>query len=179
MKIKKTELESLIKEALIAEAAGKLNEQELQELLGGLKGLFGAGAGAAKKAGKAVAGAANAGVGMVKKGVQAASGAVDKAASAASGAIGKAGQAVAGAYQQGEKQAAVGTVKKSIEKVISTVDAAMPKVASDPKTQHDLENVKAAVAQTLHIFMEKRQKDQEPKRKSLKESGKWVQKNKK
>jgi hypothetical protein len=126
MRVNKSQLEAMIRES-VKEEIGNLNEEELQELLGGLRGLAGGAANAAKRAGGAIAGAAR--------------GAGQAVAGAASNAAG----AVKGAYQAGEKQAAITAVKKGIQNVVKTIDQALQKVGNDPNAQHDLENVKAAV----------------------------------
>jgi hypothetical protein len=131
MKVSKKQLEALIRES-VAEEIESLNEEELQELLGGLKNLFGTGAkavqGAAQRAGTAVSGAAQ------------------KAGTAISGAAGKAAGAVKTAYQTGETQAAKQSVEKSLNTTIQTIDKALQTVGtSDQNLAHVLDNVKAGV----------------------------------
>jgi len=137
MKVTKNQLQALIRES-VQEEIGNLNEEELQELLGGLRGLAGGASNLAKKAGGAVAGAAR-GVGA------AASSAAKRAGGAVAGAAGAAAGAVKTAYQTGEKQAAISSVKKGIQGVVATIDQALQKVGNDPNAQHNLENVKAAI----------------------------------
>ena len=126
MKVNKKQLEALIRES-VQEEISNLNEEELDELLGGLRGLAGGAVDAARKAGGAIAGVAR------------------NAGTAVSGQVGKAADAVKGAYQTGEKQSAIAAVKKGIQNVVTTIDQALQKVGNDPNAQHDLENVKAAV----------------------------------
>lgn len=110
MKVNKKQLEALIKES-VEEQIGNLNEEELDELLGGLKGLAqGAGAGL-KRAGQAVKGAtARAG--------SAVAGAVKGAGQAVSGVAGQAAGAVKGAYQHGEKTASLERAQTELQKAI-------------------------------------------------------------
>lgn len=152
MKVTKKQLEQLVREAVEAEV-GQLNEEELDELLGGLKNVFGAGAkavgGAAQKAGQAVQGVAQKAAGAVQQAGQ-------KVAGATQGAVQGAVGAVKNAYQSGEKQAAMNSVKQGLQKVVGTVDQALQKVGNDPNAQHDLENVKAAVSSAATALAEGR-----------------------
>lgn len=150
IKVKKSQLEALIREAVQTQVS-ELNEEELEELLGGLKNLFGTGAkavgGAAQRAGSAIGGA-------VKGAGQAVAGQAQRVGQAVSGAAAGAAGAVKGAYQAGEKTAAIQSVKQSIQGVVSTVDKALQKVISDPNATHDLENVRAAVSQAATALAE-------------------------
>lgn len=148
MKVNKKQLESMIRES-VEEGIGNLNEEELDELLGGLKGLAGAAGAGLKRAGQAAAGAA-------QKAGTAAAGAVRGAGQAVAGVAGQAAGAVKGAYQAGEKQSAIAAVKKGIQNVVSTIDQALQKVGNDPNAQHDLENVKAAVTSAQTALAESR-----------------------
>lgn len=165
MKIKKSQLESLIKEAVEAQV-GPLNEEELEELFGGLKNLFGTGAkavaGQAAKAGSAIKGAA-VGAG------QAVAGQAARAGQAIQGAAAGAAGAVKGAYQAGEKTAAMQSVKKSIQSVVTAVDQALQKVSGDQNATHDLENVKAAVSQAGTALAEAQAKHTASKPRSIQE----------
>ena len=159
MKVNKKQLEALIRES-VQEEISNLNEEELDELLGGLRGLAGGAAsgiaGAARKAGGAIAGAArNAGTAV--------SGAARNAGTAVSGQVGKAAGAVKGAYQTGEKQSAIAAVKKGIQNVVTTIDQALQKVGNDPNAQHDLENVKAAVTSAQTALAESKSLQQRTK----------------
>ena len=148
MKVNKKQLEALIRES-VQEEISNLNEEELDELLGGLRGLAGGAAsgiaGAARKAGGAIAGAAR------------------NAGTAVSGQVGKAAGAVKGAYQTGEKQSAIAAVKKGIQNVVTTIDQALQKVGNDPNAQHDLENVKAAVTSAQTALAESKSLQQRTK----------------
>jgi hypothetical protein len=146
MRVNKNQLEALIRES-VQEEIESLNEEELQELLGGLKGLAGGAANVARRAGSAVAGAGRAAGAAV-------GGAARKAGGAVAGAAGAAAGAVKGAYQEGEKQQAISTVKKSIQGVVTAIDQAMQKIGNDPNMQNDLENVKAAVTSAQQVFAE-------------------------
>lgn len=139
MKVTKKQLENLIRESVI-EQIDSLNEEELNELLGGLKGLT---QGAVQGA-KAVGGAA---YGKAKAAVGNAAAKVNTAATNAAGAV-------KGAYQAGEKQAALNAVKKGIAGVITTIDQAIQKTGDDANAQHDLENVKAAISNAQQALAE-------------------------
>lgn len=161
MKVTKEQLEKMVLEAVQAEV-GQLNEEELEELLGGLKGMFGA-------AGKGIAKGAQAVGSGIAKGVQAVGGAVkgagqavgqaiggaaQKAGQAVSGAAQKAGAAVKGAYQAGETKAAVDNVKKTVQNVAAAVDKALPLVQSDPETSSMLQGLKTQVADAQAALQE-------------------------
>lgn len=128
MKVTKAQLEEMIKEC-VQQEVGNLDEEQMQELLGGLRGLAG-------------------GLGQ---GVKSAAG---KAAGAVAGVAGKAAGAVRGAYQAGEKQAALASVKKGLQKVVTTIDQAMQKLVGDDNAQHDLQNVKAAISGAQSVLAE-------------------------
>jgi hypothetical protein len=128
MKVTKNQLEKMIQECIQQEVEN-LDEEQMQELLGGLRGLAG-------------------GIGQGIKNV------AGKAASAVGGAAGKAAGAVRGAYQAGEKQAALSSVKKGLQGVVTTIDQALQKLAGDQNAQHDLENVKAAISSAQSALAE-------------------------
>lgn len=166
MKVTKTQLEAMVLEAVQAEVK-TLNEEELAELLGGLKGMFQAGAkgvaSGAQKAAGAVAGAANQAAGAVKGAAQQVGGAVKGAAQQAAGAV-------KGAYQQGETQAAVQNVSKGIQNMIATVDKAIQTTGkTDPNLAHTLDNVKGGLQSAASALTE----GTKPKEK------KWVRKSEK
>jgi hypothetical protein len=143
MKVTKKQLENMIRES-VEEEIGSLNEEELNELLGGLKNLFGTGAkavqGAAQSAGKAVSGAA-------QTAGRAVSGAAQKAGTAISGVAGQAAGAVKGAYQQGEKTSALSKVGKELQNAIANgatreevLDAVNPIIRTIPKPASNVPN---------------------------------------
>jgi hypothetical protein len=110
MKVNKKQLEALIKES-VEEQISNLNEEELDELLGGLKGVAqGAGAGL-KRAGQAVKGAA-------ARAGSAVAGAARGVGGAVSGVAGQAASAVKGAYQHGEKTASLQKAQTELQKAI-------------------------------------------------------------
>jgi hypothetical protein len=158
MKVKRSEVEQLVRES-IHEELENLSEEELTELLGGLKGLFGAAgqgvkqgvqkvAGAAQQAGQAVRGAAQA-AGQKVAGV------AQQAGQAVAGAAGKVGGAVKGAYQAGETSSAMQSVSKGIENAIASVDKAIPTVSkTDPNAAHTLDNVKAGLQSAADALTE-------------------------
>jgi hypothetical protein len=135
----------------VEEEITSLNEEELDELLGGLKGLVGGAGAGLKRAGQAVAGRATQAADTVK-------GAATQAAGAIKGAASQAAGAVKGAYQAGEKQAALNAVKKGIAGVITTIDQAIQKTGDDPNAQHDLENVKAAISTAQQALAESKKR---------------------
>lgn len=139
MKVSKKQLEAMIRES-VEEEITSLNEEELDELLGGLKGLVGGAGAGLKRAGQAVAGRAT------------------QAADTVKGAATQAAGAVKGAYQAGEKQAALNAVKKGIAGVITTIDQAIQKTGGDANAQHDLENVKAAISNAQQALAESKKK---------------------
>lgn len=161
MKVKKSDIERMVRES-INEELETLTEEELQELLGGLKGMFGAAKQGVQKAGQAVAGVA-------KQGVQAVTGAAQQAGQAVAGAAGKAAGAVKGAYQAGETQSAMQSVSKGIQSAIAQVDKAIPTVAkTDQNAAHTLGNVKAGLQTAADALTE-----------GKKPAKKWVKKNSK
>ena len=110
MKVNKKQLEALIRES-VEEEISNLNEEELDELLGGLKGLAqGAGAGL-KRAGQAVKGAAS-------RAGSAVAGAARGVGGAVSGVAGQAASAVKGAYQHGEKTVSLQKAQTELQKAI-------------------------------------------------------------
>lgn len=176
MKVKKSDIERMVRES-INEELETLTEEELQELLGGLKGMFGAAKQGVQKAGQAVAGAAKQGVqkagqavaGAAKQGVQAVTGAAQQAGQAVAGAAGKAAGAVKGAYQAGETQSAMQSVSKGIQSAIAQVDKAIPTVAkTDQNAAHTLDNVKVGLQTAADALKE-----------GKKPTKKWVKKNSK
>lgn len=161
MKVKKSDIERMVQES-INEELETLTEEELQELLGGLKGMFGAAKQGVQKAGQAVAGAA-------KQGVQAVTGAAKQAGQAVAGAAGKAAGAVQGAYQAGETQSAMQSVSKGIQSAIAQVDKAIPTVSkTDQNAAHTLDNVKAGLQSAADALTE-----------GKKPAKQWVKKNSK
>ena len=138
MKVAKAQIEQMVRES-IREELETLTEEELQELLGGLKGLFGAAGQGISKGAQAVKGAA-------QQAGQAVKGAAQQAGQAVAGAAGKAAGAVKGAYQAGETKSAMQTVSTSIQKAITAVDKAIPTVSkTDANAAHTLDNVKAGL----------------------------------
>ncbi|TXH08121.1 MAG: hypothetical protein E6R04_11160 [Spirochaetes bacterium] len=147
MKVKRSEIEQLVRES-IHEELENLSEEELQELLGGLKGMFGAAGQGIKQGAQRVAGAAQA-VG------QKVAGAAQQAGQAVAGAAGKAAGAVKGAYQAGETSSAMQSVSKGIQGAIATVDKAIPTVSkTDPNAAHTLNNVKAGLQSAADALTE-------------------------
>lgn len=142
MKVNKKQLETMIRES-VHEEISNLNEEELDELLGGLKGLAGGAASGiaagARKAGGAIAGAAR-GVGnAIAGGAQRASSAVS---GAASGAVG----AVKGAYQAGERNSLVQSLNKSIQNTVAVADKAIQAAGGDQNLINALDQVKQIVS---------------------------------
>ena len=175
MKVTKRQLEALIRES-VNEQVSNLNEEELEELLGGLKGMFGAAGAGIKKgaqaAGSAVGGAAqragSAVTGAAQRAGSAVSGAAQRAGTAVQGAAAGAAGAVKGAYQAGEKQSAFNNVKKSIQNVGATVDKALQAVGSDPTDQSMLQGIKSqavALAQDLDAALAESSKGRRPRQK--------------
>ena len=160
MKVTKSQLEALIRES-VNEQVSNLNEEELEELLGGLKGMFGAaGAGIKKGAqavGSAVGGAAqragSAVTGAARTAGSAVTGAAQRAGSAVTGAAAGAAGAVKGAYQAGEATAALGNVKKAIQAVGTTVDKALQTVKADPEKTARFQSVQDQ-AQALEKYVD-------------------------
>ncbi len=160
MKVKRSEIEQLVRES-IHEELENLSEEELQELLGGLKGMFGAAGQGIKQGAQRVAGAAQA-VG------QKVAGAAQQAGQAVAGAAGKAAGAVKGAYQAGETTSAMQNVSKGIQSAIASVDKAIPTVSkTDPNAAHTLDNVKAGLQSAADALTE----GKKPQKKSWKRKG--------
>lgn len=138
MKVNKKQLEALIRES-VEEEISNLNEEELDELLGGLKGLAqGAGAGL-KRAGQALAtGAGNVGTAIA--------GAAKRAGSGISNAATKAGGAVKGAYQAGERTSLIQNLNKSIQNTVAVADKALQAAGGDQNLINALDQVKQIVA---------------------------------
>lgn len=160
MKVTKRQLEAMIRES-VNQQVGTLNEEELEELLGGLKGLAGAAgagfkkagqavAGVAQRAGNAVAGAAqtagNAVAGAARGAGRAVSGAADRATGAIQGAAAGAAGAVKGAYQAGEQKSAIQAVDKGIKSTVAAADKAIQMAGTDQNLINALDNIKGIVA---------------------------------
>lgn len=131
MKVNKKQLEALIRES-VEEEISNLNEEELDELLGGLRGLAGSAGAGLKRAAGAVGGA----VGGVAKG----------AMNAVGGAVRNAAGAVQGAYQAGEAGAAVQNVGKGIQAAIAAADKAIKNAGQDQNLVNKIDNVKGILA---------------------------------
>lgn len=133
-KVTKSEIVQMIKEAVEKETGQSLNEEELQELLGGLGNLF-------KGAGQGIAsGARN--VANVAKG---AAGAVGNLGAQVGQAVGNKVGAVTGAvkatYQAGEQKAAVDNVQKSLNLAMSSIIKATNLLGSDPNNKTQVNNL--------------------------------------
>lgn len=156
MKVTKSQLEALIRES-VNEQVSNLNEEELEELLGGLKGMFGAAGAGIKKGAQAVGGAAqragSAVQGAAQRAGSAVTGAAQRAGSAVTGAAAGAAGAVKGAYQAGEATAALGNVKKAIQAVGTTVDKALQTVKADPEKTARFQSVQDQ-AQALEKYVD-------------------------
>jgi hypothetical protein len=158
MRVKKSDIEQMVRESL-KEEMQNLSEEEMQELLGGLKGLFGAAGQGIKQGAQKVAGVA-------QKAGQAVKGAAQQAGQAVAGAAGKAAGAVQGAYQAGETSSAMQSVSKGIQNAIAQVDKAIPTVSkTDPNAAYTLDNVKAGLQSAAAALTE-----------GKKPTGRWVKK---
>lgn len=120
MKVTKEQLEKIVLEAVQAEMS-QLNEEELEELLGGLKGMFGGAAQGIARGASAVGGA-------VKGAAQGIGGAIHGAGQAVVGQAQKAGQAikgaagaVKGAYNVGELNSNLGKAKDNLANVAKLI----------------------------------------------------------
>jgi hypothetical protein len=138
MKVNKKQLEAMIRES-VEEEISNLNEEELDELLGGLKGLAGAAGAGLKRAGQAAAGAA-------QKAGTAAAGAVRGAGQAVAGVAGQAAGAVKGAYQAGERNSLIQGLNKSIQNTVAVADKAIQSAGGDQNLINALDQVKQIVA---------------------------------
>lgn len=138
MKVNKKQLEALIKES-VEEQISNLNEEELDELLGGLKSLAqGAGAGL-KRAGQAVASGAS-------KVGSAIAGAAQDVGTGIAGTATKAAGAVKGAYQAGERSSLIQNLNKSIANTVALADKAIQSAGGDNNLINALDQVKQVVA---------------------------------
>lgn len=138
MKVNKKQLEALIRES-VEEGINSLNEEELDELLGGLKGLAGGAGAGLKRAGQAVAGGAQKVGGAIAGAARGAAGAVAGAASGAAGAV-------KGAYQAGERTSLIQGLNKSIRNTVAAADKAIQAAGGDQNLINSLDQVKQIVA---------------------------------
>lgn len=138
MKVSKKQLEGMIRES-VEEEISNLNEAELDELLGGLKGLMGGAGAGLKRAGQAVSSRAN-------KVGSAVAGAARGAGQALAGAASNAAGAVKGAYQSGEKASSVQTLNKSIQSTIAAADKALQNAGGDQNFINAVDQVKQIIA---------------------------------
>lgn len=143
MKVNKKQLEAMIRES-VEEEISNLNEEELDELLGGLKGLAGGAGAGLKRAGQAVAGGARRAGGAIAGAARGAAGAVAGAASGAAGAV-------KGAYQAGEKKSALAAINKALTNALGVVDQAVQKMGNDPDAQ-ELVDFEAQLTNLQHTF---------------------------
>ena len=138
MKVNKKQLEAMIRES-VEEEISNLNEEELDELLGGLKGLAGGAGAGLKRAGQAVAGGARRAGGAIAGAARGAAGAVAGAASGAAGAV-------KGAYQAGERNSLIQGLNKSIQNTVAVADKAIQAAGGDQNLINALDQVKQIVA---------------------------------